>query len=563
MSGPVTTLPRLAAAVVLLAPMALATGAGELGAQYTSSPAPAAYALRGVAVVTPDGRRSDGVTIVVRDGIIQAMGPGATIPAGARVLEGQSLVVYPGMVDAHGKAKFSFPESQIDRSRVASWDAPRELQGFTPHRRVVDALQATGSDVAAERKGGVVAAAILPDPALMAGQGTVLLLRPGARVPAELVVDPDAGVLFALRGARGAYPGTMFAVTTFIRQALEDARHQGVVLAAYQRDPKGMTRPAEDPDYEILRRVLSGDERVLFSANSLEDIAYAVRLGEQYGFKPVIVGGADAWKVADLLKSHDVPVLVSVDFPKPRRWKPGSDQGTLDAATQREKDELEAAYANAAKLSAAGVRFALTSDGGKVDLREGVRKAIEYGLGEEAALRATTTTPAELLGLSRMMSLTVGSPATFVVTDGPLFGKDTHVRYTLVEGELEEGAADAAPARGGTSAAGGGATAIAGRWNLDLESSQGSLSGGMTLTGTAESFSGSIDTEMGALPVKGGKVTGGAVSFTVVFPFMQNTEVSFSGTVSGGALSATASTPMGEVKVTGRRGGPGSQMESN
>lgn len=566
MTGPVSTLPRLAAALALLAPMALAAGPGELGAQYTSAPAPAAYALRGVTVVAPDGRRTSGVTLVVRDGLIQQMAPGATIPAGARVLEGDSLVVYPGLVDAHGKAKFSFPDPQVDRATVASWDAPRVLQGFTPHRRVVDVLQATGRDLAAERKAGVVATAVLPDPALIAGQATVLLLRPGATSAAELVVDPDAGVLFALRGARGMYPGTMFATTTFIRQAFEDARHQGTVLAAYQKDPKGMVRPVEDPDYAVLRRVLGGEERVLFEANTLEDIGYAVRLGEQYGFSPVIVGGADAWKVAELLKSRDVPVLVSVDFPRPRRWKPGTDQGTLDADVQREKEELEAAYANAAKLSAAGVRFALTSGGGKADLREGVRKAIEYGLSEADALRATTSMPAELLGLSRMTALAPGSAATFVVTDGPLFGKDTRIRYTLVEGELEEGASGSAAPRAGTATAAGTAgttAAVAGKWSLDLESSQGSLGGSMTLSGAPDSFSGSIDTEMGALPVKGGKVAGGEVSFTVVFPFMQNAEIPFTGTITGSELHATASTPMGEVKVTGRRSGPGSTMEGN
>ncbi len=563
MSGPATKLPRLAAAIAVLA-----LGARDVGAQYNTTPAPAAYALKGVTVVGADGRRTTGVTIVVRGGLIESMGPGAAIPAGAELLEGDSLVVYPGLVDAQGAAKFSFPAAEVDRATVKSWDAPRALQGFTPHRRVVDVLQATGKDVADQRKGGVVAIAVHPDAALMAGQSTVLMLRPSATSPGELVVDPDAGVLFALRGARGVYPGTMFATTTFIRQAFEDAKHTKVVQAAYARDAKGMVRPPNDPDYDILQRVLSGDERVFFAANSAEEISYAVRLGDQYGFTPVIVGGQDAWKLADLLKEKKVTVLASVDFAKPKQWKPDAkaeaNAEPMEPGVRREKEELEEAYANAGKLAKAGVRVALTSGGGKADLREGARKAVEYGLSEADALRAITSTPAEMLGLSRLMTLAPGAPATFVVADGSLFGKDTKVVYTLVEGELEKGRPSTAAPRVAATAAGAssGADAVAGKWSLDLESSQGSLGGAMTITGTPENFSGSIDTEMGALPIKGGKVTGGNVVFTVVFAFMQNTEVPFTGTMANGVLSATASTPMGEVKLSGKRSGPGA-MENN
>src|SRR5690606_16161786 len=165
-------------------------------------------------------------------------------------------------------------------------------------------------------------------------------------------------------------------------------------------DSKGMVRPPNDPDYDVLQRVLAGDERVFFTANTPEEIGYAVHLGEQYGFTPVIVGGRDAWKLADLLKSRDVTVLASVDFAKPKRWKPDAkaDSGAanMEAAVLREKEELEEAYANAGRLAKAGVSFALTSGGGKADLREGVRKAIDYGLGEGDALRAVTATPAGL-----------------------------------------------------------------------------------------------------------------------------------------------------------------------
>ncbi|HEU4628109.1 MAG TPA: amidohydrolase family protein, partial [Gemmatimonadaceae bacterium] len=503
MPGAAPPLPRLVLAAALLA--AAAPGAG---AQYAAVPDPAYYALKGVTVVAADGRRTSGVTIVVHDGLIEAMAPGAAVPAGARVLEGDSLTVYPGLVDAWGTAKFSFPEPEIDRSQLRSWDPPRAAQGFFPHRRVADVLTATGEDVADQRKKGVVAAVVLPEPALAAGRGALLMLRPEAGTPAELVVDDDVGTLLALRGGRGVYPATAFATSAFLRQALEDAKRDRIIETRYAEDPRGMPRPNVDPDYEVLEEIVAGDERVLFHADAMEDIRYAVSLGEQYGFKPVIVGGQDAWKVADLLKAKDVPVLVSLDFGTPRRWKPSagdparSTPDTADAAVRRERREFEERYANAGKLAAAGVRIALTSGGGKADLLAGARTAVRYGLSDSAALRALTTTPAELFGIPRTATLAVGGPATFVVTDGPLFGKDTRVRYTFVEGELERGASGAP--RGAATKAGGAAAAIAGRWNVELTSTQGTLAGTMTLTGDASAFTGTIDTEMGAIQVRGG-----------------------------------------------------------
>src|SRR5690606_10917482 len=121
-------------------------------------------------------------------------------------------------------AKFSFPQSDVDRAQVRSWDPPRELQGFTPHRRVADALTATGRDLADQRKKGVVAAAVHPEAGLLAGQGAVLIFRSNASMPGQLVVNPSLGQLMGFRGGRGVYPGTLFVVMAFQRQAFEDAR---------------------------------------------------------------------------------------------------------------------------------------------------------------------------------------------------------------------------------------------------------------------------------------------------------------------------------------------------
>ncbi len=441
---------RLARA--LLTPAAAACLGGALlwpetaAAQFDEPPPPAAYALQGVTVIGADGGRQPNVTIVVRRGFIEAMGPEVAIPPGARLLEGDSLLVYPGIIDAQGKADFEFPEQEVDRSELAFWAPPREAQGFTPHRRVVDYLSATGSDLESQRTNGVVAAAVHPEGALMPGRGTVLVFRPGAETPYDLVEQPELGPVMSFQGASGMYPSTIFGAAAFLRQSLEDARYHGQLEAAHDRDPTGLKAPAWDPDYAVLRSVMVGQTPVFFGADRAADIKRALELGEEYGFRPVIVGGGEAWRVADLLREREVAVLVSLDFPEPKQWKP-EDEGeeetqeeeALDAAAEREKQDLENRYANPGRLATAGVTFALTSGGGEADIREGVRKAIEYGLSEDAALRAVTTAPAALLDVDHIAQVRAGMAATFIVTDGSLFGEDTKILYTFVEGELQEG----------------------------------------------------------------------------------------------------------------------------
>lgn len=553
---------------------ALATPAA-LTAQYDEPPPPAAYAVTGVTVVQADGSRAENVTIVVRRGLIEAMGPGLVPPLDAQVLEGDSLWVYPGLVDADGAADYEFPEIEVDRNQVEGWAPPRHLQGFTPRRAVVEHLTATGASTKEQRTKGIVAAGVHPSGKLMSGRGALLLFRKSAETPEDLVLAPVLGLSMSLRGGQGVYPSTLFGVMAFHRQSFEDARRQGMLLAAYERDQHGMTAPAWDPDYAVLRQVVDDALPVFFAADSAEDIRRALRLAAELEFKPVLLGGAEAWRVADRLVATGTPVFVSVDFPEPKRWKPekpsaegdttAAAEGAeaegqqhpepLDAAALREKQHLEDVWSNAGRLAAAGVQIALTTGGGKGDLLEGARKAIEYGLPEQEALRAVTATPATLLGAPQLARVEAGMAATFIVTSGSLFSEDTRITYTFVEGELEKGRASA----GGPSEAP--AVVLTGEWDVEVASDQGNITATMTVTQTGASFTGFIATEFGRITIQDGTVSGSAINFIGVMEMGgQSLEIQFNGTAQEDEASGSGSGPFGSLswKAT-RKTGPGQE----
>ena len=570
-------------ALPLLAVAALLAWPGALAAQFKDPPPPAAYALTDVTVVRADGTRLEGVNLVIRGGMIEALGAEVAVPPDAKVLEGDSLFVYPGFIDADGAATYVFPEVEVDPSTIGSWNPPRHVQSYMPHRRIVDYLTATGSSLADQRKQGVVAAAVHPAGRLMPGRGTLLVFRRDAETPDALVVQPALGPVMSLQGAQRVYPRALFGVIAFYRQKFEDAKHLSAHIGAFERDPRGLETPAWDPDLDVLREAMAGQGPVFFAADLARDIQRVLKLAREYNFRPMIVGGDEAWKVADQLKAQNVPVLVSLDFPKPERWKPDKEkkkegeeeepvadggqpvaesdpaaqeeeeeeeeEEELDAGALREKQRIEDIYSNAGRLSAAGVSFALTSGSGKADMVEGARKAIEYGLSEEAALAAMTVTPASLLGVPQMAELAPRRPANLVVADAPLFDEDTKIRYTFVEGALEEGSkkkkpeSDEAPV-----------VDMTGVWNMTLEGERGRFEWKVTLEQEGAVFDGTSVSDRGESTVKDGTISGNSITFTVVVQFGDRTrELQFTGTVEGDTASGSAEGPRGSMSWTAKR----------
>ena len=163
--------------ITLVAVAILGTSAPGL-AQHEAPPPPAAYALQNVTVFHADGQEEAGVNVVIRRGFISAMGPGVPIPPDARILEGDSLRVYPGFVDGHGKAALELPEIE-NRQAVLPWAPPREAQGFTPHRLAADFLVGVGADGRDARSAGVVAAGIHPEGGMAPGQSAAVIFRTG------------------------------------------------------------------------------------------------------------------------------------------------------------------------------------------------------------------------------------------------------------------------------------------------------------------------------------------------------------------------------------------------
>lgn len=401
------------------------------GLLMTLAPAATAsevIALVGGRVLPVSGPALAKATVILRDGVIAAVGADVAVPNDARVIDAAGLTLTPGLIDAFSGIGLPARAPASGGGGATASPAADPLaaeQDALGRIKLADALKA--------RDSGVTTALVVPAEGIAGGRSVLLNLA--GDTTEQLVWRLPAALHLHLSTLRRQYPASLMGTMAWARQALLDARHAQAEWQAYERNPRGRRRPTYDAGALAWQDVLAGRLPLVITCTRLNDIRRALGLGEEFGVKVVLAGAAQASEVVDLLKKAGRPLLVTTHYDPPRAARfgfgGGPDEGT-------EKAQIEAAEHNPAKLHAAGVAFALVSAHGR-DFTAGIRKAIELGLPQDAALRAVTLGAAEALGIAdRTGSLEPGKAANLVAWSGEPFAKDTKVKLVFVDGQRHE-----------------------------------------------------------------------------------------------------------------------------
>ena len=427
---------RLSAGALAIA-AALSAGA--------SANAPYIYAITGARIVPVSGAPIPSGTVVVRDGIIEAVGASVQAPAGAQVIEGKGLTVYPGLIDMSNSAGVDVevnrqvPANLRTTEEVERWkrelilrpglDAADHVQEAPALARLANAgitsVLATPPGVVVKGRSALINVTAPPDePAI----GNVGDYRTGIQVvhtPVALHVE------FGSAGG-GAYPASLMGVISFVRQTLLDAQHHALVAA--QASKNGQARTGYDPSLVALQPVLQGQLPVAFEANESREILRALDMAEEFKLRPMITGGREADKVTPELKARNASVIYNLNYPTRSRMLPPDADESIEALRAR---------ANAprvpASLEKAGVMFAFSATGLQQprDFVRNAARAVREGLSAEAAIRALTLDAAKIAGAdARVGSIDKGKIANLVVTDGDLFEDGTQIKHVFVDGRM-------------------------------------------------------------------------------------------------------------------------------
>jgi imidazolonepropionase-like amidohydrolase len=399
---------------------------------FRPAPSPGArgdvLAVVGARVVTVSGAVHESATLVMRDGLITAVGPSVAAPAEARVIEGGGLTLTPGLIDGFGG--IGLPAAPPRPAGGASERTPGPSPSpLTPQASTLDRLRP--AEALKARDTGVTTALVVPREGVLPGR-SVLVNLAGESAEGMVLRQPAALHVHMATLAR-RYPNSLMGTMALVRQSLLDAVRYREEWTAYERAPAGRTRPRYDPGLEAWTEVAAGRLPLVITATRENDVRRAAALADEFKVKVAVAGAPQAFQVAELLKARRLPLLVSVNFDPPR---PVSFFGAADDEKQRQ--DIEEAEKNPARLHEAGVRFALVS-GHAPDFLKGVQKAIERGLPREAALRAVTLGAAEALGIAdRTGSLEAGKMANVVAWSGEPLARDARVKMVFVDGELYE-----------------------------------------------------------------------------------------------------------------------------
>lgn len=383
------------------------------------------YALTNARIVATPTDTIDSGTVVIRDDSIAAVGATVSPPDDVETIDVEGETVYPGFIDSGTHLGLqevgSLPETQ-DYNEVGD---------LTAHMDALTAINPSSVHIPTTRVHGITAVIAEPENGMLPGTAPLIALHGYTPEQMHLGGVTLSKLNFPSVGRQG--PSDDRSPDTIEEEAQEaldklnevwdTAERYAAIDSAVAARPEARRQPEYLPAMESLVPVIRGEQPLLISANAASDISAALDWAEERGvLDQVILSGAlEGWRVADEIAAADVPVLV----------------GSVMQPPSRESDRYDKAYANPGLLHDAGVDVALRTSN-----TENVRNlvfhagfAASHGLGQTEALRAITTTPANIFGVEEHVgTLEAGKRANLFVADGDPFQPATDVQHLFIDG---------------------------------------------------------------------------------------------------------------------------------
>ena len=364
----------------------------------------------------------DNATVLIVDGRIAAVGADVEVPDGAETIDASGKIVTPGLFSPYGQlglVEIGFSAGPLDYSQRG--------EQFTAAFDIADAYNARSSVIPVNRIEGVTRAVVAPSPAYPdeSGHGHILAgLAAVVNLGDDSVLDQRAAAMVVVlgEGAAGLSGGTRTAAWLTLRNSLNEALDYREHKGDFER---GMRRAYTHSmaDLDALQGVINGNTPMIVSIDRASDIEVLIKLVDEFSLSAIIVGGSEAWMLADELAAARIPVIVGPSANLPGNF-----------------DRLNARLGTASILVDAGVKVAIADSDARThnarNITQSAGNAVAYGLDWDAALRAITLTPAEIFGMSATTgSIETGKAADVVIWPGDPLELTTYPDAVFINGD--------------------------------------------------------------------------------------------------------------------------------
>ncbi|ORL45308.1 metal-dependent hydrolase superfamily protein [Zunongwangia atlantica 22II14-10F7] len=364
----------------------------------------------------------------IKNGKITAVGKSISTPKNSVIIDLEGKDVYPSFIDLYSEFGIKKPEREAGFGRSGQYEATRE--GFywndhiRPEQNAVESFSYDAREAGKYHNGGFGVVNTHVADGIMRGSGVLVALNPNGTEGDRILNDRSAEYLSFSKSVKSqqSYPSSIMGAMALIRQVYLDAKW----YAAGNTDNKDLALEAVNKNKNLTK---------IFATDNLLDQLRADKIGDEYGIQYAILGSGFEYEKLDEIKESGATYLIPLTFPAAYDVE---DPFMAEYVSLAEMKRWNQAPANLKMLADADVPFTITTKGldPAKDFKENLLKAIEYGLSEEDALAALTTTPAKIIGQSgKLGEIKQGAWANFIITSGDFFKKDSKIFENWIQGE--------------------------------------------------------------------------------------------------------------------------------